>query len=128
MKNLSDEQIMAMLNLPVNPAENNQVKIAQFSALQVQPVEDANEDICLLGDVRLDLEAELGCTELTLKEVICLTQGQVITLDTIAGDMVNVKANKQWLAYGEILALNEVLGIRINSFNKEEEYSVRGGK
>ena len=129
MRNLTEEQIKAMLNMAGDQKiENNQIKKAQFSLLQSDPVEDSREDISILNGVQLELEVELGSTPLNLREVINLYEGQVITLDRIAGDTVDLRANKEWLAYGEVLVLNEVLGIRISSFNKDEEYSARGVK
>lgn len=98
------------------------------AALASEPVEDARQDISILNGVQLELEVELGSTPLNLREVINLHEGQVITLNRIAGDNVDLRANKQWLAQGEVLVLNEVLGIRISSFSKEEEYTVRGVK
>lgn len=129
MRNLTEEQIKEMLNL-VGDQEigNKQIKKAQFSMLQSEPVEDVKEEINFLNGVQLELEAELGSVPLKLRDVINLHEGQVITLDKIAGDTVDLRANKQWLAYGEVLVLNEVLGIRINSFNKDEEFSTRGVK
>lgn len=117
-----------MLNMAGDKGvENKQVKKAQFSLLQSGPIKESKEDISFLNEVQLELDAELGSTFLNLKEVINLYVGQVIALNRIAGDTVDLRANRQWLAYGEVLVLNEVLGIRINSFNKKE-YSARGVK
>src|SRR5665647_1736076 len=118
-----------MLNLVGDQEiQNNQIKKARFSLLQYTPVEDAKEDISVLNEIPLELEVELGSTLLNLREVINLHEGEVITLERIAGDTVDLRANKQWLAYGEVLVLNEVLGIRISSFNKDGDFSGRGVK
>lgn len=106
-------------------AKNNQVKKAHFSLLQSFSVEDAKADISILNGIELELEVELGSTPLSLRDVISLQEGQVITLNKIAGDNVDLRANKQWLAQGEVLVLNEVLGIRISSFNLDEEHPDR---
>ena len=129
MRNLTEDQIKKMLNLVGDQEiQNNQIKKARFSLLQYTPVEDAKEDISILNDIPLELEVELGSTLLNLREVINLYEGEVITLDRIAGDTVDLRANKQWLAYGEVLVLNEVLGIRISSFNKDGDFFGRGVK
>lgn len=104
---------------------NNQVKKAHFSLLQCFPVEDTKADMSILNEIELELEVELGSALLTLRDVIDLQEGQVITLNRIAGDNVDLRANKQWLALGEVLVLNEVLGIRISSFNLIEEQADR---
>lgn len=128
MRDLTEKQIREMLNVDDGAEMNDQVKKAQFSVLQRQAAPDVAEDIHYLGGVQLELEAELGSTYLNLKDVISLSEGQVITLDRIAGDNVDLIANKRWLAYGEVLMLNETLGIRISSFNQEEENQSKGGK
>lgn len=129
MRNLTEKQIKEMLNMTgITEIENNQIKKAQFSTLEYEPTAQTKEDISILNGVQLDLEVELGSTYLNLKEVINLSEGQVIPLDKIAGDNVDLTANKQWLAYGEVLMLNETFGVRISAFNKDEENSVRGVK
>ena len=129
MRNLTEEQIKEMLNLVGDQEiQNNQIKKAQFSLLQYTPIEDVKEDISILNGIQLELEVELGSTLLNLREVINLCEGEVITLDKIAGDTVDLRANKQWLAYGEVLVLNEVLGIRISAFNKDGDFPVRSVK
>jgi flagellar motor switch protein FliN/FliY len=129
VRNLTEDQIKKMLNLVGDQEiQNNQIKKARFSLLQYTPVEDAKEDISVLNEIPLELEVELGSTLLNLREVINLHEGEVITLDRIAGDTVDLRANKQWLAYGEVLVLNEVLGIRVSSFNKDGDFSGRGVK
>jgi flagellar motor switch protein FliN/FliY len=129
LRDFTEEHIKEMLNISNGEEHNsNQVKKAQFSKLTYTPIAESKEDIDILNEVQLELEVELGSTELNLKEIINLYEGQVITLNRIAGDNVDVKANKQWLAHGEVLVLNEVLGVRISSFGKEEEYVARGVK
>ncbi len=129
MKSLTENQIREMLNLAEDQEiQNTQIKKARFSFLQHTPVEETISDISALNEIRLELEVVLGSTSLNLKEVINLYEGEVITLDRLAGDTVDLMANKQWLASGEVLVLNEVLGIRINSFNKDGDISGKGVK
>lgn len=129
MKNLTEKQIKEMLNLAGDQEiQNTHIKKARFSLLQHTPVEEVKADISILNEIQLELEVELGSTSLNLKEVINLFEGEVITLDRLAGDTVDLMANKQWLASGEVLVLNEVLGIRISSFNKDGDISGKGVK
>jgi flagellar motor switch protein FliN/FliY len=121
-RNFTEEHVKEMLNMVgEKESKNNHIKKAQFSVLEARKVEAAKEDISFLNEVELELEVELGSTVLNLREVINLFEGQVITLNRIAGDTVDLKANNNWLAHGEVLVLNEVLGIRISSFNKEDD-------
>ena len=128
LRNFTEEQIEALLNMGGEKGNRNKnIKKAQFSVFDRHTVEEAQEHISFLNEVELELEVELGSTSVNLREVLNLHEQQVIPLNRIAGDTVDVKANNVWLAHGEVLVLNEVLGIRISSFNKDEDSS-RGAK
>jgi flagellar motor switch protein FliN/FliY len=128
-ENLTKEQIEEILNIGSEKKnKDSNVKKAHFSQLEFKKAEEAEEDISFLNEVELDLQVELGSTTINLREVLNLYKDQVIPLNRIAGDTVDLKVNNVWLAHGEVLVLNEVLGIRITSFNREEEYFARGVK
>lgn len=128
LRNFTEEQIESLLNLGGEKGNRNKnIKKAQFTTFEPHPVEETQENINFLNEVELELKVELGSTSVNLREVLNLHEEQVIPLNRIAGDMVDVKANNIWLAHAEVLVLNEVLGIRISSFNKDEDSS-RGAK
>lgn len=124
-KNFTKEQIEEMLNMSGEKSKDSSVKKAHFSPLEFHQPEEAQENISFLNEVELELQVELGSTTINLREVLNLYKDQVIPLNRIAGDTVDLKVNNVWLAHGEVLVLNEVLGIRIASFNKEEEFLAR---
>jgi len=129
LRNFTEEQIEALLNMGGDKGNRNRnIKKAQFSQFAPHKVEENQEDISFLNEVELEVKVELGSTSVNLREVLNLQEQQVIPLNRIAGDTVDVKVNNIWLAHGEVLVLNEVLGIRISSFNRDEEYSGRGAK
>ncbi len=99
MKNLTEKQIKEMLNLAGDQEiQNTQIKKARFSLLQHTPVEEAQTDISSLNEIQLELGVEIGSTSLKLREVINLFEGEVITLDRLAGDTVDLMAtNNGWL-------------------------------
>lgn len=127
-RNFTEEHIKEMLNIAGEKDDINNIKKAHFSPLEPCKIEEASENIGFLNEVELELQVELGSTEINLREVINLYEGQVITLNRIAGDTVDLKVNNIWMAHGEVLVLNEVLGIRISAFNREDEYLIRGVK
>jgi flagellar motor switch protein FliN len=131
LRNLTEEQIKAMLNLSshTSPAQRNQgVKKACFSPLQVQPVNDETSDINCLHDVEVELQVELGDTTINLREVLALQPDKVITLNRLAGDLADLKVNHVWLAHAEVLVLKDSLGIRFASFKGDENNEGRGAK
>ncbi len=131
LRNLTEAQIEAMINLggPANPRGNRQdVKKAHFSPLQPQVIEQSSADISCLQDVEVEMQVELGNTSINLREVLALQPDKVIALNRLAGDMVDLKVNNIWLAYGEVLVLKDSMGIRIASFKGDENYPDRGAK
>ena len=55
----------------------------------------AASSIDMLNDVELDVKIELGRTELTVEEVLHLSEGSVVELNKLAGDPVDVLVNEQ---------------------------------
>jgi flagellar motor switch protein FliN len=131
LRNLTDEQIEAMLNLSSHansPQPNQGVKKAHFSTLLPQPVDEEQSDISSLHEVEVELQVELGETSINLRDVLALQPDKVIPLNRLAGDMVDLKVNHIWLAYVEVLVLKETLGVRITSFKGDENFTGRGAK
>jgi flagellar motor switch protein FliN len=97
-------------------------------ALEAQNAPDASPDlplfdeplrncpahgIDLLGDVDLDVKVILGRTQLTIEEVLHLTDGSVVQLQELAGDPVDVFVNDRLIARGEIVVVNDNFSIRV---------------
>ncbi|HEO72384.1 MAG TPA: flagellar motor switch protein FliN [Candidatus Hydrogenedentes bacterium] len=79
---------------------------------QASPVEQhlAIED---LRDVRLMLTGDLGRCTMTVRDVLELKRGSVITLDKLAGEMADICINGVPLARGEIVVIADGLHVRI---------------
>jgi flagellar motor switch protein FliN/FliY len=68
----------------------------------------------LLDDVELDVNVELGRTEMYIEDVLRLGAGSVVELDKLAGDPVDVFVNGRLVARGEVLVLNDNFCVRIS--------------
>ena len=67
-----------------------------------------------LSDVDLNVKVELGRTQLTVDEILRLTNGYVVELDKLAGDPVDILVNEQLIARGEVLVVNDSFCVRVN--------------
>ena len=76
--------------------------------------EAAASSVEMLNDVELNVKIELGRTELTVEEVLHLSEGSVVELEKLAGDPVDVLVNEQLVARGEILVVNDKFCVRLN--------------
>ena len=73
----------------------------------------------LLLDVPLEITAELGTCKMRVSEILKLGNGSVVQLDRAIGAPIDVFVNDHCIARGEIVAIDENLGIRITELVKQ---------
>jgi len=68
-----------------------------------------------LGEIPIEVVAELGRTKLTLKETLELTEGSIIELERLAGEPLDLKVGGSLIAQGEVVAIDDKYGLRISN-------------
>ena len=104
-------------NIPVQPA--------QFTPLNMQPVQVNDANIGLTLDVPLSVTVELGRTNKSIKDILELTNGSIVELDKLAGEPVDINVNGKFLAKGEVVVIDENFGVRITDIVSPEERAAR---
>ncbi len=87
----------------------------EMTTESVQANEQYEQNIDLILDVGLDVVVELGKIKMQIREVLQLAPGSLIHLDRLAGEPVDVLVNDYPIAKGEVVLLDEALGVRITS-------------
>ena len=64
-------------------------------------------------DIPVPLSVELGRTKMPIKNLLQLAQGSVVELSGLAGEPLDVLINGFLIAQGEVVVINEKLGIRV---------------
>lgn len=77
------------------------------------------EEIAPLADVPVAIEAELDRKILTIGEILRLEKGSVVKLTRSAGENIDLVVGGRLVAFGEIVVLEETMGVRITDFNDE---------
>jgi flagellar motor switch protein FliN len=77
------------------------------------PEPEAPPEYAHLADVPLRLEAVLGRLTMNMRAVASLQEGSVLTLNRSAGDNVDLMVAGVNLASGEIVVIEDALGVRI---------------
>lgn len=77
------------------------------------PSELHNVNIDLIKNIPVRIRAVLGRTKLPIENVLRLTNGSIIELDTLEGEPIEVLANDTLIARGEVVVVGEQFGIRI---------------
>lgn len=87
------------------------VKFPDFEAGEKGERLEAN----LLGSVPVEVTVELGTTELSLKEILDLSEGSIVELNRLAGEPLDLKVGGQLVAQGEVVAVDDSYGLRITN-------------
>ena len=70
-----------------------------------------------LSNVELAVTVELGRTRLLMKDLLSLRPGSVVELDRHVGSPVDVYVNSTLLAHGEVVVVDDELGVRITAID-----------
>lgn len=79
-----------------------------------------SEQIAPLFDVPLNVEVELDRRVMKLGEVLTLEVGSVIRMSRSAGENIDVVVGGALVGFGEIVIIENTMGVRITDFNIEE--------
>jgi flagellar motor switch protein FliN/FliY len=108
-----------------NPADGETVELERL-----QPVERATLAVNgkgMIDRVTVALTVQLGRTDISVKDLRLLRQGQIIVLDQVIGEPLTIFANGHQLAYGEVVATaKDQYGIRVTALMEEHEPSEDG--
>ena len=66
-----------------------------------------------LLDISVEISVEIGRTKMAIGQLLSLSKGSIIELNKIAGESVDILVNGKLLGKGEIVVVNERLGVRI---------------
>ncbi len=70
-------------------------------------------DLDMIMDIPVQLSVELGRTKMPIKNLLQLAQGSVVELSGMAGEPLDVMINGFLIAQGEVVVVNDKLGIRL---------------
>ena len=90
------------------------IKSVEFSHLEPVTTSAGNvNNIEMLMDVSIPVLVELGKTEMIMRDVLSLTPGAIIELDSLAGEPVRIAVRGKIIAYGEVVVVDENFGVKI---------------
>ncbi len=72
-----------------------------------------HNDLDMVMDIPVQLTVELGRTKMPIRNLLQLAQGSVVELSGLAGEPLDVLVNDFLIAQGEVVVVNDKLGIRL---------------
>ncbi len=107
----ADDWGAAMAEQAAAPAEP--AKPHAFEQLGPGGASATQNDLDMILDIPVQLTVELGRTKMPIKNLLQLAQGSVVELAGMAGEPLDVMINGFLIAQGEVVVVNDKLGIRL---------------
>ena len=70
-------------------------------------------DLDMVMDIPVRVTLEVGGSEMAIRDLLQLQQGAVVELDRQAGEPLDVLVNGRLIARGEVVVVDDKLGIRL---------------
>ncbi|MEX1004690.1 MAG: flagellar motor switch protein FliN [Acidimicrobiia bacterium] len=102
-----------MTKTTTDTAEQAIVSPATFPDLGAGSGAGDLRSLSVLGEVALDVTVELGRVRMRVRDVLGLREGTVVELDRSAGAAVDVLVNGTLVARGDVVVVDDELGVRI---------------
>lgn len=83
--------------------------------------EITQRDIEFLLDIPVEITVQLGTTKMLIREILQLAQGSIVELEKLAGEPMEILANKKLIARGEVVVVNEKFGVRLTDIISPSE-------
>ncbi len=83
--------------------------------------EEGNPNLGMILDLPLEVTVRLGKTRILIRDLLRLDKNSVLELSQGADDPLDIVVNDKVLARGEVVVLDERLGIRITDIVSRKE-------
>jgi flagellar motor switch protein FliN/FliY len=80
--------------------------------------------LSVLNDVAMEVTAELGRRRLKVRDIAALQPGSVLALDRAAGSPVDLRVNGALVLRGEVVVVDDDLGVRVGEVVVDESSSM----
>ncbi|MEC8436516.1 MAG: flagellar motor switch protein FliN, partial [SAR324 cluster bacterium] len=95
-------------------AQNMEAPSDSDSPAPASPGNVASElDIDFLLDVQLNIQVEVGRSQIRIEDLLELDQGSIVELQSAIGEPLDIRVNEKLVARGEIVVINDKFAVRI---------------
>ena len=71
-------------------------------------------------EIPVEVIAVLGTAELKVSQILKLGRGALVELDRVVGEPIEIHANNKLIAHGEVVVIDDRLGVRMIDILKRE--------
>ena len=77
------------------------------------------EEVAHIANVTVEVEVQLDQRLMKLSEILSLEEGSIIVMGRSAGENIDIFVGERLIAFGEIVIIESIMGVRITDFNTE---------
>ena len=89
------------------------------SEMPIEAEEKAASDLAPVFDVPVNISAVLGRANLSVSQLLGLTQGSILELDRKVGEAIDIYVNNRLVARGEVVIVDDRLGVTMTEIIKD---------
>lgn len=122
----------------VAPKKPKETKKADLDIVSVAPVEfvsfkdekdylsdDPKANLDIMQDVKMHITVELGRAKSSVKKILDLSKGSIVELNKVAGEQVELYANGRFIAYGEVIVIEDKFGLRVTNVSQQNIHNLQ---
>lgn len=117
--------------------KTKEVNMADYDMVSVSPVEfvsfeeeeghlndDPKANLDIMQDVKMHITVELGRARSSVKKILDLSKGSIVELNKVAGEQVELYANGRFIAYGEVIVIEDKFGLRVTNVSNQNIHNL----
>ena len=90
----------------------------------LNPEDKSAGDLAPVFDVPVSISAVLGRSSMSVAQLLQLAQGSVLELDRKVGEAIDIYVNNRLVARGEVVIVDERLGVTMTEIIKDGDSAV----
>lgn len=112
----TETESLAFAEIPESPSAPKQTLGDHYDMDSMRP----EKDLHAIYDVPVQVSAVLGRTTMQVSQLLKLGRGAVVELDRRVGEPIDIYVNNRLVARGEVVVVDEKLGITMTEIVKSE--------
>ena len=105
----------------------SELDLAEFGATALSGGDEGEKtaaDLAPVFDVPVNISAVIGKAQLSVAQLLKLTSGSVLELDRKVGEAIDIYVNNRLVARGEVVVVDERLGVTMTEIIKDGDQAV----
>ena len=78
------------------------------------------QEVASIQDVPIEIAVELDRRMLKMREILELQAGSIIEMERSAGENIDIYVGRRLVASGEIVIIENIMGVRITDFKVDD--------